>query len=92
MFRNAISYGVKREQWVDNLKATLLAVPYVHTVFTLPHQLNSLAKQNEKEMYSLIMRVSWLTIKTVTAKYNATPGMTSVLHTFGSDMNPVRNN
>ncbi|MBK6816445.1 MAG: transposase [Saprospiraceae bacterium] len=37
-------------------------------------------------MYSLILRVAWLTVKSIMAKYCATPGMTSILHTFGSDM------
>ncbi len=78
--------SIKREQWLDKLKTTLLKVPYVHSVFTLPHQLNSLAKWNEKVMYGLIMKVAWLTIKETTRKYGAYPGMTGVLHTFGSDM------
>jgi hypothetical protein len=79
--------SIKREQWVDKLKASLLDVPYVHAIFTLPHQLNGLVRSNEKEIYSLIMRVSWLTIKEVMEGQGATPGMTSVLHTFGSKMN-----
>jgi hypothetical protein len=79
--------SIKREQWVDKLKTTLLKVPYVHAVFTMPHQLNGLARSNEKEIYSLIMKAAWFTIKTIMEKQGATPGMTSVLHTFGSKMN-----
>jgi hypothetical protein len=79
--------SIKREQWVDKLKASLLDVPYVHAVFTLPHQLNGLARSNEKEIYSLIMRATWLTIKELMESQGGTPGMTSVLHTFGSKMN-----
>lgn len=79
--------SIKREQWVDKLKTSLLDVPYVHAVFTLPHQLNGLARSNEKEIYSLIMRASWITIKDVMENQGGTPGMTSVLHTFGSKMN-----
>lgn len=79
--------SIKREQWVDKLKASLLEVPYLHAVFTLPHQLNGLARSNEKEIYSLIMRVSWLTVKEIMEDQGGTPGMTSVLHTFGSKMN-----
>ena len=40
--------SIKREQWIDKLKASLLAVPYVHVVFTLPHQLNGLARNKQK--------------------------------------------
>jgi len=64
-----------------------LNVPYTHVIFTLPHQLNGLARENQSLMYFLIMKVSWLTIKAIGKKYNYTPGMTSILHTFGSDLN-----
>jgi hypothetical protein len=78
--------SIKREQWVDKLKSKLLKVPYVHTIFTLPHQLNSVARNNESVIYSLIMKVAWMTIKNTGAKSGYTPGMTAILHTFGSDM------
>ncbi len=81
-----ICQSIKREQWMDKLNATLLQVPYIHSVFTLPHQLNGLARNNESIMYSLVLRAAWLTVKSIIAKYCATPGMTSILHTFGSDM------
>jgi Putative transposase len=78
--------SVKREQWVDKLKATLLKVPYVHSVFTLPHQLNGLARSNEATIYRILLRSAWETIKVLGQRQLATPGMTSILHTFGSDM------
>ena len=81
-----ICQSIKREQWVDKLRSKLLKVPYVHSIFTLPHQLNSLARNNENVIYSLIMKVAWMTIKNIGAKSGYTPGMTSILHTFGSDM------
>jgi predicted nucleic-acid-binding Zn-ribbon protein len=81
-----ICQAVKREQWVDKLRSTLLEVPYMHVVFTVPHQLNSLYRQNQSVMYSLTMKVAWKTIKSIGVEQNFTPGMTSVLHTFGSDM------
>jgi hypothetical protein len=82
-----ICQSVKREQWVDKLKNKLLKVPYVHAVFTLPHQLHGLCRMNKDIMYSMIMKATWLTIKEGMKKeINVTPGITSVLHTFGSDM------
>ncbi len=81
-----ICQAIKREQWVDKLKASLLEVPYVHMTFTLPHQLNMFAKWNKSLLYSMIMKVAWLTIQTIGKQYSVTYGMTSVLHTFGSDM------
>jgi len=74
---------------VDKLRAELYKVPYVHTTFTLPHQLNGLARANPVKVYGLLMRVAWKTIKQVSkheANLGALPGMVSVLHTFGSDM------
>ncbi|MBK8055994.1 MAG: transposase zinc-binding domain-containing protein [Saprospiraceae bacterium] len=81
-----ICQSIKREQWVDKLRNKLLKIPYVHTIFTLPHQLNNLARNNESVIYSLIMKVAWMTIKNIGSKSGYTPGMTSILHTFGSDM------
>ncbi|MBK8055964.1 MAG: transposase zinc-binding domain-containing protein [Saprospiraceae bacterium] len=81
-----ICQSIKREQWVDKLRSNLLKIPYVHTIFTLPHQLNNLARNNESVIYSLIMKVAWMTIKNIGAKSGYTPGMTSILHTFGSDI------
>jgi Putative transposase len=41
---------------------------------------------NQSIMYSLIMKVSWMTIKQIGKSQGFIPGMTSVLHTFGSDL------
>lgn len=84
-----ICQSIKREQWVDKLRTELYKVPYVHTTFTLPHQLNGLARENPSKIYSLLMRVAWKTIKQLSKdpkNIGAIPGMISVLHTFGSDM------
>ena len=64
-------------------------MPYVHVIFTLPHKLNGLARNNPSEIYGLIMQASWQAVKATTAdpsNVGALPGMVSVLHTFGSDM------
>lgn len=81
-----ICQSIKREQWADKLKSKLLAVPYIHSVFTLPHELNGLCRMNQSLMYSLILKVSWLTIRQISKSQGFMPGMTSVLHTFGSDL------
>ena len=84
-----ICQGLKRMQWSDRLRSKLLKVPYVHTVFTLPHKLNNLARNNKREIYGLLMRTSWRTVKHLTSleeNLGGLPGMTSVIHTFGSDM------
>lgn len=84
-----ICQSIKREQWVDKLSNALFKVPYVHVTFTLPHELNGLARRYPWEIYSLLMRSSWATIKELSSaedNVGGLPGMISVLHTFGSDM------
>ena len=37
-----------RDRWLTARRAELLATPYAHVVFTLPHQLAPLALQNKE--------------------------------------------
>ena len=81
--------GIKRLQWQDRLANRLLQVPYCHTTFTLPHQLNGLARRNLGPIYNLLLRSCWKTIAKLCAdedNVGAKPGMTAVLHTWGSDL------
>ena len=79
--------SIKREQWVDKLRTRMLHVPYVHMVFTLPHQFNGLCRNNQIELYSLVMKSAWQTVSEIFKIKHIEPGMSSVLHTFGSNMN-----
>lgn len=84
-----ICQGIKRLKWQDEMAAKLLKVPYVHSTFTLPHELNGLARNNQKAIYSLLMKTVWKVVKKLFANpknVGGLPGMTSVLHTFGSDL------
>jgi transposase-like zinc-binding protein len=47
-----------RDKWIAARHNELLAVAYVHVVFTLPHQLSQLALQNKKVLYDLLFRAS----------------------------------
>lgn len=81
--------GIKRLQWQDRLANRMLNVPYVHTTFTLPHQLNGLARRNPRRIYNLLLRSAWKTVKELCSdvqNLGALPGMTAVLHTWGSDL------
>ena len=81
--------GVKRLQWQDRLSSKMLKVPYVHTTFTLPHALNGLARRNRGKIYGLLLRSCWKTIEKLCKKetnVGAKPGMTAVMHTWGSDL------
>src|SRR6266496_2845996 len=50
-----------RERWIAARRRELLPPPYVHVVFTLPPQLASLALQNKKVIYGLLLRAGELT-------------------------------
>lgn len=79
----------KRQLWQERLADKFLAVPYAHIVFTIPHDLNTLARNNPRLIYNITMRAAWKSIKNLTAEkenVGGLPGMVAVLHTFGSDM------
>lgn len=67
----------------------LLAVAYVHVVFTVPHQLSQLALQNKKVFYDLLFRASAETLLEAAADpkhLEAQIGFLSVLHTWGQNL------
>ena len=81
--------GIKRMQWQDKLGSKLLNCPYQHIVFTLPHRLNRLARDNPTAIYNVLLRSAWSSLKQCAlerAHLGATPGAIMVLHTFGSDL------
>ena len=79
--------GIKRLQWQDKLATKMLKVPYQHTcpvtkwlgvVFTMPHRLNSLAKNNPDALYNILMRSAWSSLKECaddTANLGGLPGV-----------------
>jgi len=79
--------GNKRRAWYERLEDRLLLVPYVHITFTLPHELNGLCRRYPRVMYNMLLRTAWQTIRDLCAtSIGGLPGMTAVLHTWGSDM------
>ncbi len=80
---------VAKERWIMDRESELLDVPYFHIVFTLPHELNPLAKKYPKQIYTALFRASWQTIDTFARDpkhIGAKTGMTSVLHTWGQQL------
>jgi Putative transposase. len=78
-----------RDKWLVARRHELLAVPYVHVVFTLPHQLSQLMLQNKKVLYDLLFRASAETLMQVAADpkhLGAKIGFLSVLHTWGQNL------
>lgn len=76
-------------QWQDRLDVRMLPVPYAHITFTVPHELNGLIRKNPAAMFNLLFQSAWQTIRKVCAdesNVGGLPGMTAVLHTWGSDL------
>src|SRR5882762_11626607 len=78
-----------RDRWLDARRRDLLPVPYVHVVFTLPHQLAPLALQNKREIYGLLFRASAETLLQVAGNpkhLGAEIGFFSILHTWNQQL------
>jgi hypothetical protein len=78
-----------RDRWVAARQNELLAVAYVHVVFTLPQQLSQLMLQNKKVLYDLLFRASAETLLQVARDpkhLGAEIGFLSVLHTWGQNL------
>ena len=79
----------EKEKWVEKRKQELLPVPYLHLVFTIPHELNPLVLSNDRLMYNLLFKATWQTINKVAKDkrwLGAQTGMIAVLHTWGSNL------
>lgn len=78
-----------RNRWLAERSKELLPVPYVHVVFTLPHQLGPLAYQNKRLIYRLLFQASAAALLEVAANprhLGAEIGFLSVLHTWGQNL------
>lgn len=81
--------GMQQLRWVDKRSAELLPLPYFHLVFTLPQALNELCQVNKKLLYDLLFRASSETVLMLARdrkRLGATPGIISVLHTWGQNL------
>jgi hypothetical protein len=78
-----------RQRWLAAREKELLAVPYFHVVFTLPHALNPLCLRNARVLYDLLFRASADTMLEVAAnpkRLGAQIGFISILHTWGQNL------
>ena len=76
-------------RWVERQCADLLDIGYWHVVFTLPHELNSLAQSNPTVIYQLLFKAASQTL----LEFGRNPrwlggelGITMVLHTWGQNL------
>ena len=81
--------NTKKEDWIEARLRELLPCKYFHIVFTLPHDLNSMVIYNRKAMFDLLFQAAAYTLNIFAqdAKHlGATPGIISVLHTWGQQL------
>lgn len=78
-----------REHWLAARERELLATSYFHVVFTVPHELNVLALDNQRVFYDLLFTASAQTLLEVAADpyhLGAEIGVISILHTWGQNL------
>ncbi len=80
--------GAKRADWFDSTAQLLLpGITYFQVVFTIPDKLSSLALGNRRELYDLLFRSAWTTLRDVIAdeqQFEAAAAM--VLHTWNQKL------
>jgi len=78
-----------RERWLAARQSELLPTSYFHVVFTVPHELNVLARDNPRYFYDLLFTASAQTLVEVAADpkhLGAEIGVLSILHTWGQNL------
>ena len=79
--------GAAAVDWLAHQGATLLPVPYFHLVFTLPHALNGLIRQNRAALFKRLFDAATQTLLEFGAeRLGAQLGITAVLHTWSQTL------
>ncbi len=74
-------------EWLQKQAAALLPVPYFHVVFTLPHALNGVIRQNRRVLFQLLFDAASQTLLEFGAgRLQAQLGITAVLHTWSQTL------
>ncbi len=80
-------HGRQTQHWLQQRQDELLPCAYFHAVVTIPSQLHSLFRRQQKLLYGLLMQVAAQAIQEVCAQkrhLGALPGLLAVLHTWNS--------
>jgi Putative transposase/Transposase zinc-binding domain len=73
--------------WLEQQEAVLLPIPYFHLVFTLPHALNGLIRQNRRALFKLLFSAASQTLLEFGERgLQAQLGITAVLHTWSQTL------
>jgi hypothetical protein len=82
-------HASQTQQWLEQRQAELLPCDYFHAVVTVPSQLRTAFRRNQKLLYGLLMQVPATAIKDLCGDkrhLGALPGMLAVLHTWNGQL------
>jgi len=82
-------HGAAQATWLAAREGEVLNTPYVHGIFTLPHDLGPLALQNPRLLYGLLFRTVAQTLQDIAGDpkhLGAEIGGFAVLHTWGQQL------
>jgi Transposase zinc-binding domain len=82
-------HGAAQAAWLAAREREVLAVPYVHVVFTLPHTLSPLALQHPRVLYGLLFQTAAQTLLDIAhdpKHLGAELGILAILHTWGQQL------
>ncbi len=82
-------HGNQTRQWLDDRQAELLPCDYFHAVVTVPSQLRTAFRRNQKLLCGLLMQVAATALKDLCANkryLGALPGILAVLHTWNGQL------
>ena|SRR5215831_21085437 len=78
-----------REPWLAARQRELLDTSYFHVVFTVPHELNLLALENQRLLYDRLFAASAQTLLEIASHpkhLGAEIGVIAILHTWGQNL------
>jgi predicted Zn-ribbon and HTH transcriptional regulator len=78
-----------RQRWIAARRRELLSTSYFHVVFTLPHELNTLVRQNQRRLYNVLFHTVAETLMQLAADpkhLGAKIGFFAILHTWGQNL------
>lgn len=81
--------GGRRADWLERTASELIPCEHAHVIFTVPEELNRIWQFNRKVFADLLLTAAKETLEELLAdqKYlGATPGIISVLHTWGRNL------
>lgn len=79
----------RAQAWMEDRLKELLPVKYFHVVFTLPHELRGIAYINRRKVFKLLFDSAahcLLTLCKDEKRLGAIPSISSVLHTWGQQL------